>query len=342
MYRWVGYILAVMGADLAFAAEPAPRAEELFVRQVLPLLKQKCFTCHGEDKSDLRGGLNMLSREGLIKGGESGQTSLVPRKPEESPLYLAVTRLSHQWSAMPPKDNDALTPQQVEYLKQWIASGAPWPDPKRITELTKKASSQWDDAEGIQVATSGGLSEEWSTRRYKPENLWAYQPLKKDEGGRMKDEAGNPIDGFIDRRLGELGISAAPPADRRTLIRRATFDLIGLPPTPAEIDAFVNDPAPDEQAFAKVVERLLASPHYGEQWGRHWLDVVRYADSSGFANDYERGNAWRYRDYVVRAFNADKPYDRVHPRADRRRRDLTGDFRRCWSPSASCGWGRGS
>jgi hypothetical protein len=251
----------------------------------------------------------MLSREGLLKGGESGEPSLVAGKPDESPIYHAITRSSHQWSAMPPKENDALNMQQVDYIKQWIAGGAPWPDPKRLAELTKASSTQWDAADGVQVATSGGLSEEWTRRRYKQENLWAYQPLPKDQGSAMKDGGGNPIDAFIDRRLKELGIPAAPPADRRTLIRRATFDLIGLPPTPAEIEAFVRDPAPDEEAIGNVVDRLLASPHYGEQWGRHWLDVVRYADSSGYANDYERGNAWRYRDYVVRAFNDDKPYD---------------------------------
>ena len=130
------------------------------------------------------------------------------------------------------------------------------------------------------------------------------------EAGRAERGAANPIDAFLGARLAALGLEPAPPADRRTLIRRATFDLTGLPPTPDEIDAFVADPDPDGRAFEKVIDRLLASPHYGEQAARHWLDVTRYADSSGFANDYERGNAWRYRDYVVRSFNADKPYDR--------------------------------
>ena len=128
--------------------------------------------------------------------------------------------------------------------------------------------------------------------------------------GDLRNSTKNAIDTLIDDRLSQLRLAAAPPADRHTLIRRATFDLIGLPPTPDEIDAFLNDTETDDAAFSKVVERLLASPHYGEQWGRHWLDVVRYADSSGYANDYERGTAWRYRDYVVRAFNNDKPYDR--------------------------------
>ncbi|MEZ6059630.1 MAG: DUF1549 and DUF1553 domain-containing protein [Planctomycetaceae bacterium] len=186
---------------------------------------------------------------------------------------------------------------------------APWPAGRTYRGVAERHARSWKNTEGVTVATSGGLSPDWTNRRYDPKDLWAYHPLWKDEDGRLTKHGQNPIDVLIDDRLSELGLQAAPPADRTTLIRRATFDLIGLPPTPDEVDAFTNDPAPDEEAFSKVVERLLASPHYGEQWGQHWLDVVRYADSSGFANDYERGNAWRYRDYVVRSFNSDKPYD---------------------------------
>lgn len=164
------------------------------------------------------------------------------------------------------------------------------------------------DIEGETVSTSGGESADWTKRRYPPENLWAYRPLRRPTV--PSNKADNPVDAFVNSRLEQLGLRPAPLADRRTLIRRATFDLIGLPPTPEEIAAFIRDPRSDETVFAEVVERLLASPQYGEQWGRHWLDVVRYADSAGFANDYERGSAWRYRDYVVRAFNSDKPYDR--------------------------------
>jgi hypothetical protein len=296
-------------AGSALAAEAPSRAEELFAHRVLPLLKQKCFACHGEDEADVRGELNMLSREGLLKGGESGEPALKPGTPDESPLFAAANRMSQQWSAMPPKENDKLTAEELEHLKQWIVGGAPWPGPQRLAEIVRASNDKWNAADGVTVATSGGLADEWTNRRYKSENLWAYRAVRKDEGGRMKDEADHPIDAFIQRRLVEMGVPAAPPADRRTLIRRATFDLTGLPPSPAEIDAFLDDTASDADAFAKVVERLLASPHYGEQWGRHWLDVVRYADSSGYANDYERGNAWRYRDYVVRAFNQNKPYD---------------------------------
>ncbi len=163
------------------------------------------------------------------------------------------------------------------------------------------------DVEGETVSTSGGESADWTKRRYPSENLWAYRPLRRPTV--PTNEVGNPVDAFVNARLEKLGVQTAPLADRRTLIRRATFDLIGLPPLPEEVEAFVRDSRTDVTAFAEVVERLLASPQYGEQWGRHWLDVVRYADSAGFANDYERGSAWRYRDYVVRAFNSDKPYD---------------------------------
>jgi hypothetical protein len=147
----------------------------------------------------------------------------------------------------------------------------------------KQDNKAWNAADGIQVATSGGLSSEWTQRRYKPQDLWAYQPLKK-----VEPRTGlHPVDAFLEDRLAEMQLKPAALTDRRTLIRRATFDLIGLPPSPDEIAAFLNDPAPDEQAFAKLIDRLLDSPHYGEQYGRHWLDVVRYADSSGYANDYE-------------------------------------------------------
>lgn len=158
------------------------------------------------------------------------------------------------------------------------------------------------------VQTSGGLDDDWTNRRYEEKNLWAYQPIA-DPKPPARSKRTHSVDAFIDDKLYDIGLSPAKLADRRTLIRRATFDLIGLPPTPEEVDAFVRDRSSDDQAFAKVIDRLLADPRYGEQWGRHWLDVVRYADSSGFSNDYERPHAWRYRDYVIRSFNQDKPFD---------------------------------
>jgi mono/diheme cytochrome c family protein len=304
-------LTALLLPGVATAAETGPtNSERLFARAVAPLLKEKCLACHGLGDEEPKGGLDLRSREALLRGGDSGEPGAVSGRPDASPLVKAVLRGGDEYSAMPPKDNDKLSAEQIAALRQWIAGGLPWPSDKRLQELAA-SSSTWDADGGVTVATSGGLSPDWTNRRYKPENLWPYRPLVKPPLPRAADQAaGNPIDAFVDAGLARRQLSPAPPADRPTLIRRATLDLIGLPPSPAEVEAFLKDPGPDREAFAKVVERLLASPHYGEQWGRHWLDVVRYADSSGYANDYQRGNAWRYRDYVVRAFNDDKPYDR--------------------------------
>ena len=160
----------------------------------------------------------------------------------------------------------------------------------------------------LPTKSSGGLSAEWTQRKYKLDSLWAYQPLWQVEAGRLLSSQDHPIDQLIRDHMPH-GMDVAPRADRLTLIRRATFDLTGLPPMPIEVLNFVADQRADSVECAELIERLLQSPHYGEQMTQHWLDVVRYADSSGFSNDFERGNAWRYRDYVVRAFNDDKPYD---------------------------------
>ena len=278
-------------------AVAADEQEHFFAKHVRPLLAEKCWACHGDDAKQLKGELDLKTRVAAMTGGESSRPAIIPGQPNESPLWLAVTRKSDDWSAMPPKENDKLTPPQIEILRRWIADGAVWSN--------KPLDA---DGDGETVATSGGQSADWTKRRYPSENLWAYRPLRRPAV--PENGSANPVDAFVNARLKTLGLRSAPLADRQTLIRRATFDLIGLPPRPDEIEAFVRDPRTDETVFAEVIERLLASPQYGEQWGRHWLDVVRYADSSGFANDYERGSAWRYRDYVVRAMNSDKPYDR--------------------------------
>jgi len=289
-------------------------AERHFALKVLPLFKEKCLACHGDKPTEIKGDFDMRSLKAMLQGGESGERDLVPGKPGESQLMIAVRRQDKDLS-MPPKENDKLSIAQIRILEKWIADGAVWPDEKKIAALVKEASSAWETADGMQMKTSGGLSPEWTNRRYKPENLWAYQTLKKPavlvsgQRSTVNGQQVNPIDLLLGTKMQTLGIKPGPLADRRTLIRRVTYDLTGLPPTSQEIETFLKDPKPDNEAFAKVVERLLSSPHYGEQWGRHWLDVVRYADTSGFANDYARGSAWRYRDYVVRAFNDDKPYD---------------------------------
>ena len=286
------------------AAETVP-ADVLFARKIQPLFKTKCLACHGEDPKKLKGELDVRSLAGLLKGGESEEPSIVPGKPEQSPLYLAVTR-EHEddWSAMPPKENDKLTAKQVDYVKQWIVAGAPWPNAKRIVEIMR-TPDPWGEPEGVTVKTSGGLDAAWTSRKYDPKKLWAFQPVKKP----AVPADGHPIDAFINARL-PSGLNVAPRAGAVALIRRVTYDLTGLPPTPKETFEFVaawkKNP---NAAWGALIDRLLASPHYGEQMARHWLDVVRYSDSAGFSNDYPRPHAWRYRDYVVRAFNTDKPYD---------------------------------
>lgn len=308
LYAMICCLLPCSGTCLANDAD----AETLFVRRVLPLLQEKCVACHGKDTENISGELDLRSADSAMKGGESGTPLLTSGSPETSPIYLSVTREHDEWLPMPPKEADRLSETQVSWIKAWVAGGAPWPNQERILEITKTNSAVWSAEDGITVSTSGGTSLDWTNRRYKPEDLWAWQPVQKPPvpfaSPREVQGTINPIDAFIAARMPE-GLQAAPATDRRTLIRRATFDLTGLPPAPEELAAFEADSLPDADAFAKVIDRLLESPHYGERMAQHWLDVVRYADSSGFANDYERGNAWRYRDYVVRAFNSDKPYD---------------------------------
>ena len=320
------------------AAAASPDADALFVRRVLPLLQDKCLACHGNDEAKIKGGLDLRTRADLMLGGDSDKPAIIPGKPDESPLILAVLRQSEDFEAMPPKEPDRLSAQQIDWLKEWITAGAPWPDTAKQKLIAATNHEQWSAEDGIIMKTSGGLSADWTNRRYKPEGMWAYQPVTKPpvpgappaqerEKERKRDRekktaavspspplpvspsSANPIDAFLAARL-PVGLTPAPAADARTFIRRATFDLLGLPPTPEEVSAFERATIANPQlAIANLLTRLLASPHYGERMAQHWLDVVRYADSSGFANDFERGNAWRYRDYVVRAFNADKPYD---------------------------------
>ncbi|MEM9160193.1 MAG: DUF1549 domain-containing protein, partial [Verrucomicrobiota bacterium] len=269
--------------------------EKLFALNVKPVLAEKCFSCHGDDPKEIEGGLDMTTLEGLLKGGDAFEDVLIPGDSEFSFIMEAI-RWEDPDFEMPPKENDRLSEEQIWAIRDWIDAGAPWPEEHTVAAIRDQY------AEGVIVQTSGALSEEWANRRYKEEDIWAYQPIKDTE---LKT-----VDAFIQRRIDLEQIDPAPLADRRALIRRATFDLIGLPPTPQEIANFLSDERDDEQAFATVIDRLLADPRYGEQWGRHWLDVVRYADTAGYSNDYERPTAWRYRDYVIRSFNRDKPYDR--------------------------------
>jgi hypothetical protein len=257
------------------AGAAAPSAEQLkfFETRVRPILAEHCQKCHGPQKqwSNFR----VDSREALLKGGDSG-AAIVPGKPAESLLMKAVRQADENLS-MPPKEEPRLSAQQIKDLETWIEQGAAFP---------------------ATVAAS----------RHRDRNHWAFRPLARPAVPAVKDAAWpqNGLDHFVLAKLEAAGLRPAPASDRRTLIRRATFDLTGLPPTPEEVADFLGDERPD--AFARVVERLLASPAYGERWGRHWLDVARYADSNGLDENIAHGNAWRYRDYVVEAFNDDKPY----------------------------------
>ncbi len=283
-------------------------AERLFALKVQPLLKDKCLGCHGGDSDDLKGEFSVLTREALLRGGESEEAAIVPGKPDEGTFVSAI-----QWETleMPPKENDRLTEQQIEMVREWIQKGAPWPNEKAQSAYREKEAKKRVTDEGMIVDTSGGTSEQWTNRRYPPEDLWAFLPVKsKSELLPADVDRDKAIDHFIDAKLDEAGITAAPLADANDLIRRATYDLTGLPPTPAEVaefqEAYSKQP---DHAWASLIERLLDSPRYGEHWARHWLDVTRYADTGGMSNDYERSNMWRYRDYVIRAFNSDKPYN---------------------------------
>ncbi|MCA9200303.1 MAG: PSD1 domain-containing protein [Planctomycetales bacterium] len=304
LFHW--YIVVVATSVVAPLCADEGLSAQLFVRRVQSILSEKCWACHGNDANNFEGGLDLRSLATALQGGDSGKPAMVVGQPDTSPLILASLRTDDTWSAMPPKEAEQLTEQQIEWLKSWIETGAAWPDEKRIAEIQRSHADAWSAEDGVTVTTSGGLSDEWNRRRYQPESLWAYQPVQKPIVAVTNSAA---IDQLIFDRLPD-GLQVAPAADARTLIRRASFDLIGLPPAPDEIAAFEQAFAADEDAaVAALIDRLLSSPHYGERMAQHWLDVVRYADSSGFANDYERGNAWRYRDYVVRAFNDDKPYD---------------------------------
>ena len=295
--------LTLLSAGAASADQVT--AERNFTLKVLPLLKEKCFACHGDDPAKIKGDLNMLTREGLLKGGENSSTVLVPGDAEASDLFVAVT-WSNSNLEMPPKENDRLTAEQVELVRAWIEAGAPWPSETAQKKLREAEWTVVSNDDGVIVKTSGGLADEWTYRRYQPEDLWAFQPVKKPDS----PSAVSPIDHFIGLKLAGSGLRSAPEADSRTLIRRATFDLLGLPPTPEETDTFLAAWKVDAaKAWNELIDRLLESPHYGERWAQHWLDVTRYADTGGMANDFERSNMWRYRDYVIRSFNQDKPYN---------------------------------
>ncbi|HEV8059713.1 MAG TPA: DUF1549 domain-containing protein, partial [Gemmataceae bacterium] len=266
------------------ALAQTPRAEDLefFEKTIRPLLHDQCQSCHGPAKQ--RGNLRLDSREAILRGGDLGPV-VVPGHPEQSLLVKAI-RYADDELRMPPRSK--LAAGQVDALVRWVERGLAWPETV---------------SNGPAAPTSAFDLKERSRH-------WCWQPLQAALPPLSEAAAGgNPIDAFLRARLRTAGITPAPRADRLTLLRRVTFDLIGLPPTPEEIAAFLADRSP--VAFERVVERLLASPHYGERWGRHWLDLARYAETTGHEFDGDIPEAYRYRDYVIRAFNADLPYDQM-------------------------------
>lgn len=256
------------------------RGTDLFKTSVRGIFQTKCVKCHSGEK--VEGEFDMGTREGLLKGGLGGP-GVVPGDHKKSLLYQLV---AHQKQPHMPHERPKLPDADIQKIAQWIDLGAPYDRPL----LGKDDATAW-------------------TRKVVPADAkrhWAFRPLAK-EIRNPKPEQRNPVDGFLLARLAEKGLGFNPPADRRALLRRAYLDLIGLPPTPEQVDAFLKDESPD--AFEKVVDQLLASPRHGERWARHWLDLVRFAESHGFEHDYDRPTAYHYRDFVIKALNADLPFD---------------------------------
>ena len=266
--------LLTMLAALAISCQQtgASDQDDFFETKIRPALVNSCLRCHGELKSSAK--LRVDSREALVRGGESGP-AIVPGMPAESLLIRAIQR-HEDVSAMPPEKEKALTPTQIAAFVAWVNDGASWPA---------------------------------KTARFEAARHWAFEPIRDVPVPAVKDAAWvkTSVDPFIRLKQESAAASPSPLADKLTLIRRATFDLTGLPPTPEETQAFLRDTSP--QAFEAVVDRLLKSPHYGEHWGRHWLDLVRYADTAGENSDHPLPHAWRYRNWVIKAFNQNQPFD---------------------------------
>ncbi|KAB2648814.1 MAG: DUF1549 domain-containing protein, partial [Verrucomicrobia bacterium] len=261
---------------------------EFFEKHVRPLLADRCFKCHSEQSEKLKGGLKVDSRAALLRGGET-KPALVPGHPEQSLLIEAIN-YSNPDLQMPPKIR--LSTEEIEALTLWVKHGAPWPS----SALARVATAPTNAAAVFDLEK-------------RKQDHWAWSPILKRTLPNVTDRtwSANPVDQFVLAKLEASKMAPAPDAERRTLIRRVYFDLIGLPPTPDQVAQFAANDSP--QAYSELVDQLLASPRFGERWGRHWLDLVRYAETLGHEFDYEIPNSFRYRDYVIRALNDDVPYD---------------------------------
>ena len=276
-------------AALPAFGDITPEGADFFEKKVAPIFKEQCYKCHSHSADKIKGGLVLDSADGAFNGGDTGP-AVVPGDLAKSLLITAV-RYQDDDLQMPPKGKK-LSDEQIATLTDWVKMGAPWPKPAGGQKMAVRAKGKITDED-----------RKW----------WAFQPMAKPEPPAVDDKGWcvNEIDRFIFKKLAENGLAPAPPAKPEQLARRIYFDLTGLPPTPEESAAFAVESIRDPQsAIRSLTARLLASPRYGERWARHWLDLVRYAESDGFKADDYRPNVWRYRDYVIAAFNADKPYDR--------------------------------
>jgi hypothetical protein len=277
---FTGLMLVMIALPIDAADKPSFTSEQVteFTNTIAPLLKVHCLKCHGDDPKKLRGEFDLRTREAVLRGGESGP-AVVVGKPKESLLIQAIQH-SKDGYAMPPTGK--LKAEEIAVLTKWVQDGLAFP------------------ADQIQSTANHVLKKKtWTDEQKK---YWAYQPVRRPE----IPSTSHPIDALLAQKLDTKKLTALGSASKAMLIRRAYYDLHGLPPTPEQIDAFVNDPDPG--AWVKLIDQLLASPRYGEKWGRHWLDLVRFAESNGYERDGAKPNAWRYRDYVIRSFNADIPY----------------------------------
>src|SRR5487761_476670 len=298
-------LLAAIALGSRFALAQSAQADLTFEQHVRPILKAHCFQCHGEEGLR-KGGLDLRLKRFIEKGGESG-TVIVPHRPDAS---LLVERIRS--GEMPPVEKK-LSAAQIDVIVRWIGGGAKTAhaEPEPIGEGPLFTQEERDYWAFQPVRRPGAPSVAGHSVGVPPASTFGETAaLVTAQAGRLRydDQVLTPIDAFLLVRLESAGLAFSPEADRPTLLRRAYFDLVGLPPTPAEMESFLADTSPG--AWQKVIERLLASPHYGERWGRHWLDVAGYADSEGYTDeDTPRASSFRFRDYVIRSFNAEKPFD---------------------------------